>query len=595
MNSCYRYSFEIVTYNEISIFSLFFFVSAFIWNKVEVLSLFIMEENMNTINSFNDLCVKLGYSHKQLRFILFNKKTYTSVSVPKKDGGERVLNIPSKEIKELQRNLLEILDSNFKSHYNAHGYINNKSIVTNASRHIGNQYILNVDLENFFDRITFPRVRSMFINYFKINPSIATVLANICCDQDNKLPQGSPTSPIVSNIILKSLDKELTKYCNRHDIVYTRYVDDITFSRTSSLIPEIFNQNEDKITLHPQINSIIKKYNFAIKDSKSRYLRSGDRLEVTGLVINEKINVNRKYIKKVRAILNSLHENLEAGKKEFETETGKDNVFQSLRGMITYIGFIRSNNKELIDSVYINLAKKYNDIIIKNTLKNQLLPLNLIGVFSLYSQTITLHTTFEDYKMSDELEIDQGTVFLMTGGVLVTNNHVISTLTERLSENYKSDIKLRKNIRIALFDAFYNRITVEIENIQYDKIIDVATLKVKDSEHINDYREFEVSQESIKLNADNYSILGFPQYTEGNGLNVTKVQVTNKEYRKIKKDSPFYTVDKQIIEGNSGGPMINKRNKLVGIAVKGTNSSSVALNQIIPIGYLDELEKNPTY
>ncbi|QRN49117.1 RNA-directed DNA polymerase [Macrococcoides bohemicum] len=174
-------------------------------------------------------------------------------------------------MKKLQIILLKLINNNFNSHYSAHGYIKYKSHITNALKHKNNKYILNIDLEDFFGSINFARVRSLFINYFKSSEDVTTILSNICCTNEGILPQGAPTSPIISNIILKSIDKDLSMLTKRiGELTYTRYADDMTFSSNKPLHTILFNINDGEVILSQDLIRIINKYNFSVNNKKNK-------------------------------------------------------------------------------------------------------------------------------------------------------------------------------------------------------------------------------------------------------------------------------------------------------------------------------------
>jgi RNA-directed DNA polymerase len=179
-----------------------------------------------------------------------------------------------------------------------------KNIVDNAQRHKKKRWVLNIDLDNFFPSINFGRVRGMFLKKpFYVPESVATLLAQICC-YGNNLPQGAPTSPIISNMICAKMDSELQDLAWTCRCFYTRYADDITFSTTLPDFPVQIAKVHSllDIELGKELKGIIESNGFNINPNKTRAFSYKQRQEVTGLTVNKRPNVRRKYIMQVRAI-----------------------------------------------------------------------------------------------------------------------------------------------------------------------------------------------------------------------------------------------------------------------------------------------------
>lgn len=213
---------------------------------------------------------------------------YHSAIIQKKSGGERTLDIPAVELRNIQRWILDhILVKLHISQY-ATGFCKNKSIVTNALPHVGKKCIVNMDLKDFFPSVSQKQVFNIFY-YYGYTIGISYMLSRLCT-LDGKLPQGAPTSPMLSNIICLKLDKRLSELAKRFSATYTRYADDITFSGDTDLS-----------ILVPIVEKIILEEGFQINEKKTRVLFEHQRQEVTGLLVNgENVRVKKKYLKKMR-------------------------------------------------------------------------------------------------------------------------------------------------------------------------------------------------------------------------------------------------------------------------------------------------------
>ena len=181
----------------------------------------------------------LGIKYKELTYILYSKRTenlYQTFEIPKKNGKMRCINAPQEPLKYVQRNLAKQLISIQEKYYLEtnniiQGFTKKRDIISNGSYHRNKRYILNLDLENFFDSFHFGRVKGYFQKnqYFMLNSNVATCLANIACYK-GKLPQGSPSSPVITNLICSILDRRLATIAQKYRMTYTRYADVLSFS-----------------------------------------------------------------------------------------------------------------------------------------------------------------------------------------------------------------------------------------------------------------------------------------------------------------------------------------------------------------------------
>lgn len=232
------------------------------------------------------------------------KKRYHTFTIKKKSGTDRTINAPVKGLKTILRSLNFVLQCIYEPHEAATGFVLKKSIVDNAKKHVGHHYVLNMDLKDFFHSFDLNRVKMGFMfEPFNLNgnkETLAFLLASLCThpfeiDEEVKtvLPQGSPTSPTLTNILCKKLDRRLNGLANRFGATYTRYADDITFSSPHNIYSdEIFNKELKRIIEDDQ--------KLVINPKKTRLQKAGYRQEVTGLIVNDKVNVHRRYVKQIR-------------------------------------------------------------------------------------------------------------------------------------------------------------------------------------------------------------------------------------------------------------------------------------------------------
>lgn len=287
-----------------------------------VISYHIQEDSSNNL--------EIG-DFKRFQFYYRNiNKQYRKFEIPKKSGGVREICAPDPYLLFIQRNLSDILKLFYIPGEYCHGFIPERSIVTNAELHTNKNYVLNVDLENFFPTIKFKRIQKHLEQPpFLFSTEMALMISRFTT-KSGKLPQGAATSPLISNIVCRELDSKLGEFAQKYKQQYTRYADDITFSGYRRIYDvEFFNE----------LNSIIGNEGFWLKKSKTRIQSKNKRQEVTGVVVNEKLNVNRKYVRELRAMIHQYKlgnkpDNAEAvisGKLEFiRMVKGKDRVYRNL-------------------------------------------------------------------------------------------------------------------------------------------------------------------------------------------------------------------------------------------------------------------------
>ena len=311
-----------------------------------------------------DLLELKSYAFLQhLIFILPSSKRYKEFVIPKRRGGKRYLLEPSPNLKIVQKKLSYVLQLVYKPKRSVHGYVNGRSIVTNAIQHVGRRYLLNIDLEDFFPSIHFGRVRGMFMSYpYNFNGRVATTLAQICSLR-NCLPQGAPTSPIISNMVCAKLDSELQKLAKQHRCYYTRYADDLTFSTSIKQFPtalavSIVEGKRLRVEAGNELSEVINRNGFTINVKKIRLQKHSQRQEVTNLTTNEFVNVNRKFIRQIRAMLHAWRKfGYVAAEIEFRNEYNKKppnkpykkqpSFKNVIKGKIEFVQMVRGKNDRI--------------------------------------------------------------------------------------------------------------------------------------------------------------------------------------------------------------------------------------------------------
>ena len=320
-------------------------------------------DQFTKLTSLSDVAMLLGVKPSKLAYILYHAHEdrnglYKSIKLKKKNGGEREIHIPSAGLKSIQSRLNKYLQDVYWEKKSAHGFIQKRSIITNANNHKHKKYVLNIDLKDFFPSINFGRVFGLFMaKPYELPKGAAKVIAQIACTE-TFLPQGSPCSPIISNMICSYLDHCLEKYAEKHRLNYTR--DDITFSTNLTSFPTdvCFLDGDDKVTLGDSLVEIIETNGFQINQNKISLSDKKFRQEVTGLVVNRFVNIPRSFVRNTRSMLNKWRKNgIEAAQKEYNEKykhiNSKGEVVNFHKALLGKINFIRDVRKNEVNKGYV--------------------------------------------------------------------------------------------------------------------------------------------------------------------------------------------------------------------------------------------------
>lgn len=288
--------------------------------------------------------------------------SYVEFEIPKKSGGRRKITAPKEPLKAIQSAINLLLQSIFIPSDSATGFVIGKSVKDNAEIHVGQTFVYNIDLENFFPSITKLMVRKAFIRELSDKiPSrdVINIICKICTVPDSNgievVPQGAPTSPVISNIVLRSMDMRMMELAEKSGCRYSRYADDITFSHSKSA-------RKIGSCLESQIQQIIESYGLRINAAKTKSLCPGVRMEVTGITVNEKANVSRKYIRQLRTLIHLWEKyGYEKAKLIYSRDfcSGiKKSLCNVIKGKINYLEMIKGKE----DSVYLLYKRKLRDL-----------------------------------------------------------------------------------------------------------------------------------------------------------------------------------------------------------------------------------------
>lgn len=561
----------------------------------------------------------LGAPYDQVSRIIYPQPKYRRFFLKKKSGGDRLILEPRKSVKALQVRALQFLKERAHAPKSCvHGFVDDRSIVTNAKQHIDRKphHLLNLDLEDFFPSITFYRVRGVFKGApFNCSHEVATVLAQLCTFQ-NSLPQGAPTSPFISNLVCRSLDRDMKELARKHRATYTRYADDITFSfsvRDVKRLPESLCTYEGGVvTLGSELTSTIEgKHHFKINARKTRVSGRDRRMEVTGLTINEFVNVKRVYIDRIRGALHAWekhgyvksqqlweqrirstsdkppHERPWARQRRSKAIPQLCNV---LWGKLLHLRMVRGPD----DSIYTRLAEKYNalrlnELNVNNDFNASSLPVEMVVRNTDDAERSTYVIEWAgDYtapgSSTTHMVGGQGTAFPYgTPQRLITCDHVLIHDLQIGGQTVAVDLQ-SPHVSNLMLDAFNPKTgaRLPLKIVQRAAApVDLAQLEITGG--LTGGRYFAGLDAPINRGEAGF-LLGFPNWSPGKLSNQARAVVHSRYPRSALQR---FEVSVNIRQGNSGGPFVDEAFRVAGVAQQGS-SQTEGNDECICVAELDK-------
>lgn len=467
-------------------------------------------------------------------FRLPDDHRYVTFEVPKRSGAMRQIRSPHSGLKALQRKLLQVLSAAYEPRRCVTGFVEGRSILTNAQSHARRGWLLNVDIQDFFPSINFGRVRGMFLSApYRLPPDVATALARICC-HDNQLPQGAPTSPIVANMICARMDSELSRLAADHGCRYTRFADDLSFSTRGGHFPPalatvVRSGRTVSLSIGPVLEGAIQSNGFALNPNKISIRGRGRRQMVTGLVVNDRPNVPRKFARQVRAMLHAWDRyGYVAAQEEYRARFLKrhqrlaslPSFREVVRGKLAFLSMVRGEAAP----IYTRLWGEF------QRLQGRSVDDGLWVLEALYDTT--------DGPMAE-----QGSAFMLEGVGMVTCAHV-----------------LRPETKAFRWQEPATQYDVRILHRQDE--IDLAIIAID----VERAHRLPMSVGDAVRRGDEVSVAGFPNYAPGNHPYLAVGRVSQlRPHGGIQ----WATLSAEIVKGGSGGPVLNGRGQVVGVACKG--------------------------
>jgi len=505
-----------------------------------------------------DLADFFGVSKSTLTYFAYGRgKKYKTFKIPKKSGGSREIAAPIDGLKETQKKLAKILELFYSDPPNpAHGFVTSRSIVTNAEPHLRKRLVLNLDLKDFFPSVGGHRVYGLFkAQPFYFNKEVASTLAALC-SKDNALPQGAPTSPIISNMICFRLDRALMTIAARERATYTRYADDITFSTTKTTFPRSILENPDAESpvLGADLVKCIQENGFTVNQSKVRLSAGGSSKYVTGLKVNAKLNVSRKFVRHIRAMLNDWNKRgLKAAHKTYNAKHnsgGVDKDFISVvQGKLSHLRNIKAHT----DLTYRRLFNRFVVLEAKGRV-----PLPLEEIQDLMGRVFVVESGSR-----------QATGFILNERFMVTCRH---TMEVEAGGQFPKPVE--RELAFFAFNDFPEPLKrhAGVDESYTSHEFDVALIDVAGRDKTPEKSLYCADpNEPLKVGvAEAYKVVGFPAYTSGSAPHIMPIAITGSRKNQYGVEEVY--VDKKMVGGLSGAPVLNVRNQVVGMAIRGTST-----------------------
>lgn len=478
------------------------------------------------------LLIHLKVSSAELKKIWWYRgRMYSQFEIAKGSGKVRTITAPDRRLKIIQQKLAPLLERLYRVRNPVHGFVRERSVKTNAEAHGRRRFVVNLDLKDFFPTITEKRVVGL-LRSLGVEKRVAEIIARLCCHK-GQLPQGAPTSPMLSNMICYRLDTDLLLVAKASRAIYTRYADDITFSSYQppaplfeAVVPAVGRFPPD--LLAPELRAAITSNGFVVHPDKAHYADRNSRRIVTGVKINAGLNVDRRYVRHVRAMLHSIEKlGLADAQAKHSTNGGKGSLAAHLRGKIAYIAHLKGQT----DPVVRSLAKRFNK--------------------SFAAKPIQLTPTAEERLDRSVWVVEHpekyGTSFFLRGVGLVTAAHCVDGVNE---------------VNVLHPSKHTTSFTVKV--LRFDKNRDLAVL---DHAPIpaTEFYELEAATKAVTT-TDAVTAIGYPDWGLGERLNIRSGEISLLTAR---GGVQMIEVTQQLTQGMSGGPILNITGEVVGIIHKG--------------------------
>jgi len=503
-------------------------------------------EALKDCETRRDLAELLGVDVATLTYFAYARgKRYKTFTLPKKRGGVRTISAPVKGLVQIQRKLLIELEKFYPKPTFVQGFVKGGSIRKNAELHLNKRILLNIDLSDFFPSITAPRIIGLLKSKpFNCTKEVASVIAGLACN-NGTLPQGAPTSPILSNMICLRMDRQLFALSRRHGVTYSRYADDLSFSTKQMRLPNSIvdkTLSNTEVVLGEQLRQIIRDNWFDVNPLKTRLSYGTKPKFVTGIKVNHYPNLTRKYVRQIRAMIHAWKrwgpDKAQADFSKLYRGSGRSFV-KVVEGKLAHLKNVKGPDD-------LTFARLYNDFADLEAKGRPQLPIDAIE--QLLSKVFVICSGMQ-----------QGTGFILDNRWLISCDHVIDGERAEYFNHNDFDRSSRKTIDTN------TRLRSSVD--KYDVI--AIPLNPSDSYIKGKSLELAPAVEDVTIGKQ-YKVLGFPNYSSGSTPHMITVEVNG--FRPDKNDIRNAYVNSRLRGGLSGSPVLNEKYQVVGIVQRGADS-----------------------
>ncbi len=538
--------------------------------------------DLQKAHDYTSLARLFGVSPAMLKANLYSSRGYWVFDIPKKSGGFRRISAPTKSRKALQKALLPVLVNTYRPNLSVHGFVANRSIETNARKHVGRRTVLNVDLRDFFPTISFQRIRGVFLAPpFRLSWTTANIVAQVCCDQ-GVLPAGGVTSPSLSNIVCARMDKRLSALCQRLGGLYTRYADDMTmsFDRPLAQLTSIVQMDERGEALPGKsLTQIISEEGFSINLEKLRVSTNMQRKVVTGLVVNERVNVRRAWYLNLESLCYAARKFglASVASAEFPEESDPNvavrRLLRRLHGRLAYYQMVRGNGDWLLAELANRFNALHSDPYLRVPDVEAISKKNRLGrgvlIVAAYEEPMTI---FSDAA-------HQGSGFISKRGLIVTAAHVLLHDGALLPHVYVMNER-----KLSLH---------ECDVLARDETRDVAILRTRTDSHDLIRCRFKLGDDLI--GGDHVDAVGFPGYEFGDHHVVVPGLVTRSKRPVAGLSAKIALIDAPLQAGMSGGPVIGENQTVRAIVHRddtaaGGIAEAIQISEVVAVALAHRLQ-----
>lgn len=528
--------------------------------------------DLRRAHTYQALAAIFGIDEKEFLSGLYSRKgRYKVWTISKKSGGSRTIASPQRMRRKVQELLKPVLDSVYRAPSSVHGFVSDRSVATNASKHVGQRTIVNIDIQNCFDTISFYRVRGLFLRPpFGFPRVTATILAH-ACTWDTKLPAGGVTSPVIMNLLLGGLDKAIDRLTKKSGGIYTRYADDLTLSfrqRPTQLAAFVLINSLGHYEIAPILASEIAAQGFEINPEKFRVSTGASRKQVTGLVVNRRVNLRRKWLRALESQVYAIEKfGLGAfADKEFPTLPLVSRSLTALRhvqGKVAYASMVRGKFDWVAASLAyrLNAAHSHRLFKVPDVEKIERLDRVHFGVW--------IVAPGGDGDDLFDPPYGNGTAFTVDRGYIATADHVVVE-----DGNVWPVITVRREEDPAKL--------YECDLVSRCPVSDIAILKLREPDHSLTRIRFKLAKD---VDHGRVTSFGFPQYFPGHKAHSESHGVTGVVPASgIKR----LRLTGTILGGMSGGPVVDEECAVVGLVHRGIAEGGYS-NEAISVSHLSAL------